>query len=92
MLNFNAEIYLTGVLESPCQHDYPGLRVMAVDNASTDGSADLLEDLISSNRIILALNAQNTGFGAGFNMGIRRLLDETDYLILTNPDLVLMNR
>src|SRR6185312_16727323 len=45
----------------------PGTAVTVVDNASTDGSADLAESLGA--RVVR--NAENTGFAAAANAGAR---------------------
>ena len=57
-------------------------RVVVVDNASTDGSADGL-DLLST----VITNAENRGFGAACNQGADG--SDADYLLFLNPDTIL---
>jgi GT2 family glycosyltransferase len=72
-----------------------GLRVVVVDNASPDGSADRLRSAIESNNwggwAELIPAAHNGGFAAGNNAALRVLLASPappDYLLLLNPDTV----
>src|SRR4051794_14078733 len=60
----------------------PQFRVIIVDNASTDGSAEALDapDL----QIELIRNAENRGFGAACNQGARR--GHAPFLLFLNPD------
>ncbi|MGD9797223.1 MAG: glycosyltransferase family 2 protein, partial [Acidimicrobiia bacterium] len=57
-------------------------RIVVVDNASRDGSAEAARD---AGVEVVALDA-NLGYGAGNNRGAARL--DTDYLLITNPDVV----
>lgn len=56
-------------------------RWLVVDNASTDGTADLLEGYA---QVELLQNADNLGFGAACNRGIAAAT--TRYVLVLNPD------
>jgi glycosyltransferase involved in cell wall biosynthesis len=58
-----------------------GLRVLVVDNASTDGSADLAEALGCE----VIRNQHNAGFGAAVNRAVRERVSAAHVLLL-NPD------
>jgi len=58
-------------------------RVVVVDNASTDGSADDCLDNIDLPLVIIR-NAQNLGFAAACNQGATGSI--ADYLLFLNPD------
>ncbi len=60
----------------------PICRVIVSDNASTDGTADLLKRQVPGARVIV--NPRNGGFGYGNN----RVLDvcDTEFLLLLNSD------
>jgi GT2 family glycosyltransferase/glycosyltransferase involved in cell wall biosynthesis len=65
--------------------DYSNLEVIAVDNASSDGSQDYLaqwESMGPGRRFIA--NAQNLGFSAGNNVGLAAATGE--YLVILNND------
>ncbi|MCY7275834.1 MAG: glycosyltransferase family 2 protein, partial [Phormidesmis sp. CAN_BIN44] len=60
-------------------------EVIVVDNASTDGSADLIERLFPT--VQLVRQSQNRGFGAGNNRGAS--LANGEFLLLLNTDTLL---
>lgn len=57
-------------------------QVIVVDNASSDGSPDLVRDKFTMVRLIT--NSQNRGFAAAVNQGLRE--SQGRYLLLLNPD------
>jgi GT2 family glycosyltransferase len=64
----------------------PRLRIIVVDNASTDGTADAVRGR-NDRRVTLIENAANLGFAAGNNVAIRRALDEgAEFVLLLNND------
>ncbi|HKX88867.1 MAG TPA: glycosyltransferase family 2 protein [Sphingopyxis sp.] len=91
--------YRTGTLVAQCLESLdkdrqycPGLRVIVVDNASNDGSADLIDEVIRARNwdwATLMRSPENRGFGAGSNLGIAWALDRpdpADLVWLLNPD------
>jgi len=60
-------------------------RVVIVDNASTDGTSELLGGL-ADERIKIIANGTNIGFGAAVNQAAR-ILGSARFLLLVNPDL-----
>ncbi len=60
--------------------------VVIVDNASTDGSVDLLRPPPGCPTRVIS-NAQNTGFGAACNQAAKDI--DADFLLFLNPDAVL---
>lgn len=64
-------------------------RVVVVDNASVDGSADSIAATFHDDRLEVIHNSQNRGFAAANNQVLQRCLDgefNTDYVLLLNPD------
>lgn len=59
-----------------------GLEVILHDNASTDGSADLVAERFPSVRVLTS--PDNVGFARGVNAAARHAVGE--YLLLLNPD------
>ena len=78
--NYNGIQYLEACLDSLLADDYQG-QLLVVDNASTDGSYELLEKYPMVNVIRLDYN---TGFCGAVNAGIRAA--KTEYVILLNND------
>ena len=86
ILNWNAKDYLKLCLESVLHTDYPNdfLEVMVVDNGSTDGSAEFIEENYPEARLIRS--ERNLGFCKGNNIGIR--VASGDIIILLNNDTI----
>jgi GT2 family glycosyltransferase len=65
----------------------PDAGLIVVDNASTDGSADVAGSVPG---VTVLHNHDNLGFAAAANQGFR-LLESSDLVLLLNPDVVLQN-
>lgn len=80
---WNAKKYVLECLESLREHCANTYReVIVVDNASTDGTPDLIEKLFPESTLIR--NQQNLGFATANNIGIS--LCSGDYICLVNSD------
>ena len=85
IVNWNTGVQLRSCLESIVaarKDDFRLERVVVVDNASSDGSADGLDYL--GVPLLLDLNAENRGFAAACNQGAED--SQADYLLFLNPD------
>ena len=71
---FNSATTLAACLESVGAQDYPRVEVILVDNASTDGTRELLSGAPSSSRVIL--NPRNIGFAAAQNQAMQKARGE----------------
>ena len=61
------------------------LKILAIDNASTDGTPDIIREKFPQVEVIET--GQNLGFGKANNIGLKRVLDENaDYAFLLNQD------
>jgi GT2 family glycosyltransferase len=85
VLNYNGRGFVCEAVQSLLDQDLSGLEVLVVDNASSDGSAEELEQRFGS-RIRLLRAQRNLGFGGGNNLGIRQARGR--HLILLNNDAV----
>ena len=85
IVTWNSAQYLEACFTSIEQQDYRGLEVIIVDNASTDGTRELLRQVESPWRVIY--NERNVGFAAGQNQAIRAA--GGDWVLCLNPDVVL---
>jgi len=88
---YNARQHLPQLLGSLTDNHEPRLdqRIVAVDNASTDGTRDYIRAAFPS---VDCLRVEtNLGFAGGNNAGydyIRRAYPEARYLVLLNPDTI----
>jgi hypothetical protein len=86
ILNWNGKHLLRRCLESVFSRtSYPSFKVIVVDNASTDGSVDMVTHEFPTAKLIV--NRENLGFAGGNNEGIRDALERNArYVLLLNND------
>jgi GT2 family glycosyltransferase len=82
IVNYNAKEKLLRCLESVLRSIKSDCEIIVVDNASADGTADLIE--INFSEVTLIRSQTNLGFGAGNNLAARSARGR--YLIFLNPD------
>jgi GT2 family glycosyltransferase len=88
VLNWNGKDVTPRCLESIARSACPPDQIVVVDNASADGSADLVRAAFP--QVTLVVNDSNLGFAEGNNVGIRLLLERAcDLVLLLNNDAVL---
>lgn len=87
IVNFNAGDALARCVESVLAQKV-AVRVVVVDNASADGSADGLEQLHGRRaELRLLRNARNEGFAPAVNRGAADpACRDADFLLILNPD------
>lgn len=71
LCTYNGERYLREQLDSLLQQDYPRLEVIAVDDASTDATPDILEQYAArDSRLQAHRNPSNLGFRRNFERAL----------------------
>lgn len=86
LVTFNSGRFIKRCLESVLDQRYDAKEVIVVDNASTDGTIDILEQF--SDRCTIILNDENVGFAAAQNQAIR--LAQGEWVLTLNPDVLLL--
>jgi GT2 family glycosyltransferase len=86
VVTYNSGRFIKRCLDSVLDQKYPNYEVVVVDNASTDGTIDILEQFSSRCRIYY--NDQNIGFAAAQNQAIA--LSQSDWILTLNPDVLLL--
>jgi GT2 family glycosyltransferase len=95
IVNYRTAELTVGALRALCGEmgEMPNLRVSVVDNASDDGSQEIIEAELKrlnwGERATFIQVGHNAGFAAGNNAAIRPALASTmppDYVFLLNPD------
>lgn len=82
VLNWNGMQFIEACLGSVLRQTYPNFELIVVDNASTDGSLELIQQQFPE--VTLLPSATNTGFGGGNNLGIA--LSKGAYIAVLNND------
>ncbi|MFZ2492813.1 MAG: glycosyltransferase family 2 protein [Thermoanaerobaculia bacterium] len=80
LVTWDSAAYLPRCLEGLAQQSWPDVELIAVDNASSDGSVALVETVA---RIVIR-NGSNRGFSVAVNQGIAAARGEM--VLLLNPD------
>jgi GT2 family glycosyltransferase len=87
VLTWNGKEDTLECLRSLQKVTYPNFKVLLVDNASSDGTADVVQNEFPNVEIII--NASNLRFAGGNNIGIEKALDQgAEYILLLNNDTV----
>ncbi len=86
ILNWNLPDDTIACVRSIRAHPTPNVEIIIVDNASADDSLQIFRDQLGDSVTIIA-NAENLGFAAGVNVGIRHALAAgTRAVVLLNND------
>src|SRR6266478_1487403 len=86
IVTFNSGRFIKRCLESVLAQRYPNREIIVVDNASTDGTIDILEQFEHSCKVYY--NDENIGFAAAQNQAIQ--LSDGDWVLTLNPDVLLL--
>lgn len=90
IVNWNTKGELRDCLKSVLIQDASiSYEVIVVDNASTDGSADMVKSEFGE-RVHLIKNEKNLGFGAAHNRSIKK--SAARYVLLLNPDCKMLQK
>lgn len=81
---YNVEQYLRDCLNSVVAQTYPDYEVICVNDGSTDGSMDILEEYQKKHPQITIITQQNKGLSAARNAGIK--VAKGDYLFFLDSD------
>ena len=82
VLNWNGYPFLEACLHSLVTQTYSPLEIILVDNASSDGSVELVREKFPQVSVIV--NEKNLGFAAGNNVGVRA--SGGKYVLVLNND------
>lgn len=92
IVSYNSRFWLRKTLDSLKRFYIPfskhNIKVTLVDNASSDGTADIIKNEYSY--VNLIKSDKNTGFSAGNNLALK--ISEADYIMLLNSDMELTEK
>lgn len=86
LVTYNSGRFIKRCLESVLEQKYGNLEVVVIDNASTDGTQDILEQF--ADRCQIHYNDENIGFAAAQNQAIT--LSRGEWVLTLNPDVLLL--
>lgn len=85
IVNYNSGRWLARCIDNLRARGSRQPDIIIVDNASTDGSLDMVPDLPG---ITVRRAHRNLGFGRGVNQALRSVT--TDYMLIINPDCLIV--
>jgi GT2 family glycosyltransferase len=86
IVNHNLKDSLRETLKSFRQVNYPGLRIVVSDNASTDGAQEMVRTEFPE--VHLLAHAQEQGYARAASLGMDFLVDKTKYIFSTTNDVI----
>ena len=87
VVTYNSGRFIRRCLESALEQTHRPLEVIVIDNASTDGTCDILERF--EDRCVVIYNERNVGFAAAQNQAIA--LSRGEWVLTLNPDVLLLS-
>jgi GT2 family glycosyltransferase len=86
IVTYNSGRFIKRCLESVLEQKYPQKEIIVIDNNSSDGTADILEQFEDRCRIVY--NEENLGFAAAQNQAIH--MARGQWILTLNPDVLLL--
>ena len=86
IVTYNSGRFIKRCLESVLAQKYDHKEIIVIDNASTDGTIDILEQF--EDRCQVVYNGENIGFAAAQNQAIE--LSSAEWVLTLNPDVLLL--
>src|SRR5512139_610584 len=86
IVTYNSGRFIKRCLETVLAQNYPLKEIIVIDNASTDGTIDILEQFEDRCRVVY--NDRNLGFAAAQNQAIG--LSSGEWVLTLNPDVLLL--
>ena len=86
IVTYNSGRFIKRCIESVLEQKYGGLEIIVIDNASTDGTVDILEQFEEHCNIVY--NPENSGFAAAQNQAIS--LAKGRWILTLNPDVLML--
>lgn len=86
---YNRKELLRECIEAVLGQNYENCDILVVDNNSTDGTFEYIEDLLKNKRVIYKKLEENLGSSGGFNYGIREAYNlGYDYIWILDNDCI----
>lgn len=86
LVTYNSGRFIKRCIESVLEQSYANFELIIIDNASTDGTVDILETF--EDKCIIRFNEENVGFAQAQNQAIA--VSKGDWVLTLNPDVLLL--
>lgn len=81
---YNIEQYIERCLESVCGQTYSRLEIIVIDDGSTDGTGNIIDELAKKDSRIITIHKENGGVSAARNTGLD--IAKGDYIGFVDGD------
>ncbi len=81
---YNAEKYVAGTLESLFSQSKKNLQIIIVNDGSTDGSRDIIGEMVKGRRDVIVIDQENQGLSAARHSGLK--VAEGEYIAFLDSD------
>ena len=89
IVTYNRKTLLKESIEALLNQKYKNIKVLVIDNASTDGTQEYITDLVDNTKVIYLNTGKNLGGAGGFNYGIKQaVIMGCDYIWIMDDDCV----
>lgn len=92
VVTYNRKVLLRECIEALLNQDFADLKIILVDNASTDGTHEYIWDLVDNEKVAYMNTGKNLGGAGGFNFGIGEAVKTgCDYIWIMDDDCIVHN-
>ena len=89
VVTYNRKELLKEALTALGSQSYKNVKVLVVDNCSTDGTKDYIKDVLKDNRFVYLNTGSNLGGAGGFNYGMKEAVKlGSDYIWVMDDDCI----
>lgn len=90
VVTYNRKEMLKKCIQALLEQSYTNYEIIIVDNASTDGTHEYIEETLKNSKVTYINTTENLGGAGGFNFGIKKAIQNTDanYIWLMDDDCI----
>lgn len=89
VVTYNRKELLKEAIEALLNQEYKNCDILIVDNASTDGTRDYIDELLKDTRVHYENTGANLGGAGGFNYGMKRAVElGYEYIWIMDDDTI----
>lgn len=89
VVTFNRKKLLKDNIEALMKLDYTNSDIYVIDNSSTDGTKEYIQEYIDNKKLTYINTGKNLGGAGGFNFGIRKVVElGYDYIWIMDDDTI----
>lgn len=89
VVTYNRKVLLKEALEAIANQNVKDIKVLVVDNASTDGTKEYIAEALTDSRFSYLNTGANLGGAGGFNFGIKEAVKlGCDYIWIMDDDCI----